>query len=229
MPYHDQVDAEPARAHVRALLNGGMTITQIQFASGVNRTSIRVMLGQFPGRTASRQIRADTAARLMRTRLNRGSSIDGLVPSAGTIRRLHALVAIGYPMRDLARRLGSTHPAVQVARRSMMTAAAAQAVMAIYDELADTPGPSTRAREYARNRGWLAPSWWDDDTIDDPLTEPDGIRTYDDHDRLVDDVTLPRAVRVDLMTHAGMSTAAIAELIGTQNRYVLRDRLDGAA
>lgn len=229
MPYSDQVDAAPARAHVRTLLDGGMSISQIQFASGVNRTAIRVLLGDFPGRTASAQIRTGTATRLLRTRLNRGASIDGLVPSAGTVRRLHALVALGYPMRDIAARLGGRTRVVQIGRRPLMTAAAAQAVMALYDDLHDTPGPSTRAREYARNRGWLTPAWWDDDTIDDPLAEPDGTRTYDDQGRLIDDVTLPRPVRVDLMTERGLSVAEIAAAIGTRNRYVIRDLLENGA
>lgn len=244
MPYSDQVDAEPARRHVQELLDGGMTISQIQFASGVDRTAIRVMLGDFPGRGRSRMVRAGTAERLLRTRLNRGASIDGLVPSIGTLRRLHALAAIGWPLRDLATQLGKTHHLIQIGRRELMRASEAQSVMALYDVLCDTPGPSARVREYARSRGWLAPAWWDDDTIDDPLAEPEGIREYRrvqvqrtvdgvrarvDEDELVDDVTLPRAVRVELMTERGLSTEEIAERIGTLRRYVTRDRLGGAA
>jgi transcriptional regulator with XRE-family HTH domain len=223
MPYSDQVDAGATREHIRALLSAGMTISQVQFASGVNRTAIRVMLGDFPGRPASRQIRRGTAARLLRTPLNRGASIDGLVPAAGTRRRLQALVAVGYTYRDLASRLGMTQ--LQLGRGELMRADLAQQVMAIYDDLADAPGPSTRARESARGRGWLPPIWWDDDTIDDPLAEPDGTRSYDDHGRLIDDITAPRDARIDLMTRRGMTPAQIAKRIGTPLRYVHRDLL----
>src|SRR6266566_979692 len=152
MPYSDQVDAEPARLHVKALLAGGMTISQIQFASGVNRTAIRVMLGDFPNRPASKQIRQGTATKLLRTRLNRGASIDGLVPAAGTLRRVHALQAIGYTGRYLSQRLGYSGNVngLQFGRTGVVRAEIAQQVMALYDELADTPGPSSRTREIAR-------------------------------------------------------------------------------
>jgi transcriptional regulator with XRE-family HTH domain len=223
MPYSDQVDAEPARQHVKALLAGGMSLSQIQFASGVNRTAIQVMLGEHPGRSASMQIRQGTAEKLLRTRLNRGVSIDGLVPAAGTRRRIEALVAIGYPKRDLAKRLGVTQ--IQTARVPLMRAEWAQQVMALYEDLRDIPGPSSRARETARRRGWLPPIWWDDDSIDDPQAQPEGTRSYRGT-VLIDDVTLPRPVRVALMTKRGLSEAEIAQRIGTIKRYVTRDLLE---
>lgn len=246
MPYCDQIDAAPVREHVGRLLAGGMTVTQIQNLSGVNRTAIRVLLGDFPGRKPSVQVRALTASRLLRTRLDRGSSIDGLVPAAGTRRRLRALYAIGYTQRDIASRLGGgpTARVVQAARAEVVRAATAAAVERLYRELADTPGPSSRAREHARNRGWLPPIWWDDDIIDDPLAEPEGIREYrptsvqrsvDGHRtriteyELIDDVTLPRPVRVELMTSRGLSIEEIADRIGTLRRYVLRDMSEAGA
>lgn len=225
MPWADQVDAGPVREHVRMLMSEGMSISQIQFASGINRTAIRVMLGDFPGRKASKQVRADTAACLLRVRPNRGVSIDGMVPVVGTLRRLHALVAIGYPKRDLAIRLGATSPAFQGGRSGEIRAVTAQAVMELYDELQHTQGPSSRAREGARGRGWLPPAWWDDDAIDDPLFEPDGIREYVG-ELLLDDVTLPRAVRVDLMTRRGLTPGEIAQRLGSLRRYVHRDLLE---
>lgn len=241
MPYRDLVDAAPAREHVQYLLDVGMSVAQIQYASGVNRTAIRVMLGDFPGRRPSAQIRAGTEQRLMRVRANRGSSIGGIVPAAGTLRRLHALVAMGYPLRDLSRLLGRSHHLIQMGRNGTVLASEAQAVMALYDELSDTPGPSSRSREYARYRGWLAPAWWDDDAIDDPLYEPEGLRTYrpvsvqrmtDGHrgryheQELIDDVTLPRPERVELLTRRGFTDEEIAQRIGTSVRYVKRDRLE---
>jgi hypothetical protein len=229
MPYSDQVDAEPVRRHVRGLLDGGMSVIQIQNVSGVNRTSIRVLVGEFPGRKPSRGVRVDTAKRLLRTRLDRGSTIDGLVPSAGTVRRLRALQALGYSGQYLAERLGcgNTTQGLQVARRALVRADTAQRVEDLYLELADTVGPSSRVRETARLKGWLPPIWWDDDdTLDDPRAEPVGSRDYDVRGRLIDDVTLPRAHRVALMTKAGLTDAEIAARIGTLVRYVVRDRLE---
>jgi DNA-binding CsgD family transcriptional regulator len=228
MPYSDQVDAEPARQHVKALLAGGMSIIQIQNLSGVDRTAVRVLLGNFPGRKASTQVRAETASRLLRTRLDRGSCIAGLVPAAGTQRRLQALRALGYTGLYLAERFGyGPHRGLQMSRKPLVRAVTAHRVAELYQELADTPGPSSRAREYARHRGWLLPIWWDDDSIDDPQTAPEGTRTYRQAGRvLVDDVTLPRAARIALMTRRGLTTAEIAQRIGTLERYVRRDLLE---
>lgn len=245
MPWPNQVDAERARQHVRALLDGGMTITQIQFASGVNRTAIRVLIGDFPNRKPSRQIRADTDRQLLATQLDRGSTIDGLVPSIGSRRRLLALVAIGYPLRWLAKQLGapdSVH-CVQVGRNQLMRAANAKAIAALYEQLRDLPGPSSRAREYALLRGWLGPLWWDDDTIDDPLHVPDGLASYrvrgvpvaDD----VDEVAVERAVlgdppptitaaeldaAIEYMHEHGMSDAQIGDRLNMTGEAVLKRR-----
>lgn len=227
MPYSDQVDAAPVREHVQALLDGGMSIAQIEALSGVNRTAIRVLLGTYPNRKPSVQVRERTASRLLRTRLDRGATVDGLVPATGTQRRLQALYALGYTQRDLALRLGYAPctRALQFGRQGVVRAENALRVAELYDELSNTPGPSSRAREFARCRGWLPPAWWDDETIDDPLTEPEGIRTYiKDGTVLLDDVTLPRSVRVEHMTKLGLSTAEIADRIGTTERYVQRDR-----
>jgi hypothetical protein len=226
MPYSDQVDAEPARQHVKALLAGGMTISQIQFASGVNRTAIRVMLGDFPNRPASAQIRQGTATKLLRTRLNRGASIDGLVPAAGTHRRLQALQAIGYTGRYLLELLGypGSVRGLQFGRNGLVRAEIAQRVMALYDELHDKPGPSSRVRELACLRGWLPPVWWDDDIIDDPEAEPEGVRVYDQRGRLIDVITEPRPVRVARMSRLGLTADEIAQRIGTRAKYVYRDR-----
>lgn len=228
VPYSDQVDAAPVRQHVQALLDGGMSVIQIQGLSGVNRTAIRILLGTFPNRKPSAQVRALTASRLLRTRLDRGATVDGLVPSTGIRRRLQALQALGYTQADLAARLGYAQGAraLQFARRDLVRAENVHRVADLYDELSDTLGPSSRTRELARGRGWLPPAWWDDETIDDPLAQPEGARTYVYAGRvLLDDVSLPRSVRVEQMTKLGLSTAEIATRIGTLERYVRRDRI----
>lgn len=224
MPYSDQVDAEPVRKHVEALLAGGMSVAQIQNLSGVDRTSIRVLLGEFPRRTRSRQVRALTASRLLRTRLDIGSAIQGLVPATGTRRRLQALGAIGWSQRELVRMLGGSQ--LQIARNDAVLAVTAQLVGDLYQRLSDTPGPSSRTAQLARNRGWLPPIWWDNDQIDDLAYEPDGIRTYLRNGKLLDDVSLPRAVRIELMTERGLSPEQIAERIGAPLKYVHRDARD---
>jgi hypothetical protein len=226
------VDAAPVREHVSELLGAGMTIAELEKAAGVDRSIIRHLLGAY-GKPPAKRVRKDNAERLTAAPVRRGFVGErGWVAATGTMRRVHALNAIGWPNQELSRRLGypvSTR-SLQFGKRGVVLAATAQAVDALYRELRDIPGPSDRVKETARNRGWLSPVWWDDDTIDDPQHVPDGLREYVYVNRrlvVLDDYSLPRGARIALLRRAGWSTAAIAERIGTLSRYVLRDELEG--
>jgi len=94
----------------------------------------------------------------------------------GTRRRLQALVAFGYPRCYLADRIGmlpSNFGRLLSDSNSQVLAITARKVVALFDELSATPGPSSRARKDGARRGWAVPMAWDDDTIDDPLAAPD--------------------------------------------------------
>jgi DNA-binding CsgD family transcriptional regulator len=219
------VPAAPARTHVLALLQAGMTIRQVEARSGVHRTAIRVLVGDFPNRRPSHRVRPATAAALLavpgETHVPVGTAT---VDATGTRRRLQALLALGYTGNDLARRLGCSTPTLQIARQCRVRAATARAVRALYEELENIPGPSSRARTYYRSCGYLTPAWWDPDTIDNPAVEPEGIRTYAaDGCTLIDDVTAPRSARIDLMARRGLDPAAIAVALQLPRRYVYRD------
>jgi hypothetical protein len=226
-----------ARAHVQRLLAGGMTVRQVEAASGVNRTAIRVMLGDFPGRKRSEQIRPWTERALLAVRGNLGPSRSGTatVDAAGTRRRLEALQAIGYPARDLAQRLGAgPKTPLQVARRARVRAATARAVADLYVKLENTPGPSHRVAVTAQARGFLAPAWWDTDTIDDPDKAPAGVRVYErntvgrpvDHHRLLDVADAPRLARIELLLSRGLTRREVAGRLGIPLRYVSRDLVE---
>jgi hypothetical protein len=219
------VDAGAAREHVQALLRGGMTVRQVEAASGVDRTSIRVMLGGFPGRKASKRIRPATAAALLSVLADPYEPVgDATVDGAGTRRRLQALLANGYTGRDLTRRLGSgpATKVVQVGRSGRVRADTARRVRELYEQLEHTEGPSSRAQIYYRGLGFLPPAWWDPDTIDDPAAEPEGLRSYRSGD-LLDDVSAPRVERVARMAARGLDVDQIAAVIGCEVRYVRRD------
>lgn len=233
------VDAAPVREHVQRLIQGGMTPRQIEDVSGVHRTAIRVLLGDFPNRKQSQRVRPDTARALMSVRSTRPVVNTAMIDATGTRRRLQALLAIGYTSRDLARRLGasgSSTSGLQIAKRSVVRADTARAVAELYRELENTPGPSRRAETANRARGYLPPAWWDEDTIDDPAVEPGGLRTYVDRAPVqrrkhsppsgpvfVDDVSAPRTARVSRMAGLGFTPQQIAERTGIPLRYVRRD------
>lgn len=177
------VPADRTRSHVRALLDS-LTVGQIERRSGVNRTAIRVLIGDFPGRPPAKRITRTTEAALMAVTAQRvGDESDGLVDAAGTRRRLRALVALGWPLKHLHLRLGCSTRTVWLLAGSTASDEAAlvnvrtrDAVRRLYDDLSlSVPSPgraTTRARNIASARGWPPPLAWDDDDIDDPAAAP---------------------------------------------------------
>lgn len=100
---------------------------------------------------------------------------NGWLPSAGSVRRLRALTVMGWSMDHLADRSGidtSTLATIRSGKHAQTRPKFAAAITAMYDELWNTPGPGRLAGTRARNRGWLPPMAWDDETIDDPAADP---------------------------------------------------------
>jgi hypothetical protein len=95
------------------------------------------------------------------------------VDSTGTRRRIEALMAIGWPGDELARRLGVTRGALYRTRRRTTSLRGTQRRVAdLYEALADVRGPSRRTEGRSRALGYEPPIAWDDDTIDDPAARP---------------------------------------------------------
>lgn len=169
--------------------------------------------------------------------LRRLAGTPGIVDATGTRRRVEALHAIGWRAVDLASRLGCTAPAVrQIKWRKTVQRTTALQVAALYDELADHRGPSTRLITTARGWGWLPPLWWDEDTIDDPSYVPPTVDQvhWSDVDPVAverackgDDVPLTRAERihavVELHQH-GANDCEIGRRLGLDPAQVWRDR-----
>ena len=181
---HSYTDAESAREHVRQLLET-LTISQIEQRSGVHRTAIRVLIGDVPGRPASKRITKRTEAALLAVTGERvGAEDHGLVDGTGTVRRLQALMALGWCRRWLEARLTmSTRTGWLLTRTPgphLVTVGLRDRVIATYNDIAMTPPPATRyaarTRNLARAAGWPPPLAWDDDTIDDPKARPDRSR-----------------------------------------------------
>ena len=94
-------------------------------------------------------------------------------PAAGTIRRIRALYAIGWPAAHLADELGiSTSRLANLARQRTVHAGTAGRVRELYDRLSGTAGPSDRLAQRSLAWGYVPPIGWDDDTIDNPDAQP---------------------------------------------------------
>lgn len=171
------VDAEPARAHVRALMAQGVGHKRIAREAGLNHGHVgRLLYGQpHRGQGPSKRISPEVSAALLAVRPE-----PCLADPTGTVRRARALFAAGYTQTFLARRLGLTvggFNAVAWGRnRVEVRLSTADRIAELYEDLADKTPPETqsarRARTMATRNGWAPPICWDDDTIDDPLAEP---------------------------------------------------------
>lgn len=171
------VDAGPSKEHVAKLRAAGVGRRTIAARSGVSQTVVDRLVGLNTDRACNR-VRPETERRILAVRadgLADGSGID----ATGTVRRLRALVALGWTETELARRIGWTVANLNlliVARRPQVLVRTARLVEGLYDELSMTPGPSGRARNLAASRGWLPPLAWDDEQIDDPDHQPENVR-----------------------------------------------------
>jgi hypothetical protein len=99
------------------------------------------------------------------------------VPSIGVIRRVRALMRIGWRSADIAEVCGwsSAEAVTNLMRRKYVNHKTAATIRAAYDQLSGTPGASIVARRRAEAAGWPPPLAWDD--IDDPNARPVGVRT----------------------------------------------------
>lgn len=179
------VDARPARAHVRMLMDYGLGWKRIAAMAGVSCGAVEKLLygAAHRGMGPSKRVRPATAEKLLALK-PLGERLGGavLVNGTGARRRLQALVAGGWPQAQLASRLGVDPANFGASMRSeKVLAATERAVRRLYDELwrQDPRDHGVGAQAYSRSRGhavsrqWAPVGAWDDDTIDNPAAAPD--------------------------------------------------------
>ena len=183
--WQPHVDAEPIRTHIRHLQACDMGLRAIAAAAQVDRKRLQGIITGRPDRGTGPQekVRPALAAAILAVE----PTLDNLAPSTlinptGTRRRLHALVAGGWPQQHLAGQLGMTASNFgTMLRREHVLVRRARAVRGLYDalwranpaEYGASPAGITRARQHAAAQGWAPVGAWDDDSIDDPAAFPD--------------------------------------------------------
>lgn len=168
------VSTATALAHIEWLIGQGFNCTAISVAAGVDRgTILNIKSGKnsLVKRTTEKKILA-----VMPETIYARPDRRGYVPAVGAVRRIRALMTMGWRYRDLSPRLG--FPAEKVGEGAgWIGRHKHEAIVKLYDELWDTPGPAAKGSiKKLLNRGWHKPMAWDDDTIDDPAAEPYGTR-----------------------------------------------------
>lgn len=171
------VPIQPLREHVAELHDAGLSYEQIAQRAGVSRAAVITQGVLNPKRV---RMRAVTAKKLLNVSVPNMIEPDtlnyGYIPSVGTVRRLQALVAIGYGVAELGGRCGLTQQAVTEilhGRQSAVRAGTARSVAAVFRQLQLTPVDNPRSVNRAKRFGWPPPLAWDECSIDDPAAVPD--------------------------------------------------------
>lgn len=170
------VDAAPVRQHILDLQEAGLSLTCIARQAGVAHTTIGNFLRPRPSgrRGLQRQTTPETAAKILAIQP---------VTTIGTMRRIQALVAIGWTARKIAARAGvSNRWIVDLRPDTIILASYAEKIVTAYGELRHLQpethgvqaGHAQRARDRAKANRWPTPRYWDQhaDDIDDPHFEP---------------------------------------------------------
>jgi DNA-binding protein Fis len=170
------IDAEPVRQHILALVDAGLAPTRIARLAGMSHTNITDFLHGSPGqgRGRKRQTSPEIAEKILAVQP---------ITTTGTLRRIRALVAIGWPVRQIAARANVSarwildlHEGVVVNFVTSLKIAEAYAELRKLDpeEHGVWAGHAKRARERAKANKWPDPKYWDQhlDDLDDPHFEP---------------------------------------------------------
>jgi len=162
---HQWTTPDKALAHLDMLRGAGMGLRQINLSTGIARSTLQQLAGR---KRISRATEASVLA--VRPAPAAGARVDG----TGTMRRLRALMAIGWSGKQLGDRLDITTANLWplVRGREHVHAATARKVADLYDQLWDQPGNRQKSINLAQRRGWALPLAWDDDEIDDPAATP---------------------------------------------------------
>ena len=203
-------DTQPARLHIAFCLGAGMSLRAIAGAGGLSVSAVHhIHLGQEKARRAT--IAAILAVEPGVTTEATPDTTEPFVPKVGAVRRIQALIAIGYPHHEQQRISGVQTHTVLSQRGRWITASTHPAIARMYDDLSMVPGPSSISRARAAARGYAPPLAWDDIDRDEMPTTVDPLSDFEPiGDDDFDEVVVQR--RLDGDTAVPMSKAERREL-----------------
>lgn len=179
------VDAEPVRQHILKLQAADFTPVRIGELADLPFETVVGFLRAYGcngyRKARKRRCTAEVAAKILA--ITPDTAKPGIVDATGTIRRLQALVAAGWPMQDLGPRISLSCRTVRaLIRQQRVYGRTADAVAELFDELKNerperhgvSLNSANRARTYGKRHNWATVKYWADrmDDIDDPHFEP---------------------------------------------------------
>lgn len=225
------VPAHTVTDHIRDLRARGMSVAAIATAAGLANSTVAPLAYPDTHSARRRTVSPHTARALLAVHPDQ-SPPWAHIPNVGTRRRIEALQWMGWPLSEIAARLGVTTASVSATKRQpRVTVAKADRIDAVYRQLAMSIGPDLKTRTWARKSGYVSPLAWDD--IDDPAERPQG------HGHARDTVGLDldewvRIVRLGecperAAQRCGVSLAAVERAAYRHGRTDVLDRLRRAA
>ncbi|AHJ86329.1 hypothetical protein 32HC_51 [Mycobacterium phage 32HC] len=170
------VEVEPVQEHIDALLKAGRTLREISQQAGVEQRRVLMI---YEGRAHRGKKRRTHVYRRTADAILAIEVPGDVVAALGTVRRIQALVTIGHPFFELARRLDVDDRELErIATRqpTIVSIELDEKIRALYGELAMIPGKNGEARQLGRRMQWAAPFAWDDDAdLDNAAAKPAGV------------------------------------------------------
>jgi transcriptional regulator with XRE-family HTH domain len=200
------VDAEPVRRHLMHLRECGMPYQTAASVAGVAWKTTSYLLYGHPsqGKKPAARIHIMNARRLLAVQfdvayLHENTRIDG----TGSMRRLQALVAMGWTNKDIADRLGVKEAWVHsllIGRRPKVYVRTYRRIFELHRDLWDQQPPEDtveqqtkvlRAQRRAAKLGYVSTLAWDDidDRRETPIVDPEPDGT-----EIVDEVAVRRVI-----------------------------------
>lgn len=209
--------ADDVIAHLQELAGFGLPMRSVARATGFHEATIRDIARGERWATILTRHRA-----ILLAVTHRPTPEQEWVLPIGATRRLRALAVIGWTVPTLA---GHTPLPTGVlaelmsARRVSISYETWAAVVALFELLSGTPGPSKLARSRAMAKGWGAPLDWEDLDIDDPRVTavPSGPPKVTERTRAAD-----RRERARELLESGLSVETAAARLGVTVRQVER-------
>ncbi|WP_157509205.1 hypothetical protein [Luteipulveratus halotolerans] len=163
------VSADPARQKLQRLLEADVSVRALARSSGLSAPALQAIANG--ERTKIQRRTATIVAQLALSGIYEQQPA-GHVPKVGAVRRVHALMALGWTREQISQAGAPSVGRVINSPGSQITAQKWRQIRDVYDQLSMTPGPSPETRGWARSRGYPPPLAWDDGTIDDPQARP---------------------------------------------------------
>lgn len=202
-------------AHLHVLIDSGHTIRGISREAGVSERAINYIInGQ------EKVTRTKALAMLAMQPLDEAPRVD----PTGTIRRIQALAAIGWPIAWTAEQTGYSPSylfKIIAGRVHTIPRHVARRFAVLYREFSHRPGPSECARSIARRNGWHSPLSWD--AIDDPDEQPEQADPYEAASKYERDPD--KKAEIEHLYLLGESPEQIAKRFDGNEKYI-RDRVN---